>query len=172
MADSSENAKARVIETENLLIRGHLLRCFNAVIQINNISLVSIENMPLPRFPSWIGILCALGVFLVLFGNSSYEDEIIGLGVVLLMVAAFAVIIWLAARNEVKEKKYLNIRMNSGDAYYLTYRNQEFVNQVLQLLANIIETGTTPQTNFHINMKECEIRENGAVVHVTEEAGW
>ncbi|MBQ6205721.1 MAG: hypothetical protein IJK52_01420 [Oscillospiraceae bacterium] len=170
MAGNSE--KAKVIETENLLIRGHLLRCFNAVIQINNISLVSIENMPLPRFPSWTGILCALGVFLILLGNSNYEDEIVGLGIMLLTVAAFAVIIWLAARNDVKERKYLNIRMNSGDAYYLTYRNQEFVKQVLQLLANIIETGTTPQTNFHINMKECEIRENGSVIHVTEETGW
>ena len=172
MADSSENAKTKVILTDNLLIRGHLLRCFNAVIQISNISLVSIENMPLPRFPAWTGISCALGVFLILFGNSTYENGIIGLGVALLMVTVFPIAIWFSALNDVKEKKYLNIRMNSGDAYYLTYHNQEFVKQVLQLLANIIETGTTPQTNFHINMKECEIRENGSVIHVTEETGW
>ena len=172
MADNSESAKTKVILTDNLLIRGHLLRCFNAVIQISNISLVSIENMPLPRFPAWTGILCALGMFLMFFGNSTREDGIVGMGILLLIIGFFMVIAWIVERHDVKEKKYLNIRMNSGDAYYLIYRNQEFINQVLQLLANIIETGTTPQTNFHINMRECEIRENGSVIHVTEETGW
>ena len=76
--------------------------------------------------------------------------------------------LWYNAVKDAKSKKHLHLYLNSGNVYSFVFNDQKFLGQVLQLLANIIETGTTPNTNFNINVQGCEIRENGSVVHVFE----
>ena len=43
--------KEKVIETDELQVRGHLLRWKDVVIQISNISQISVGNYPRPPFP-------------------------------------------------------------------------------------------------------------------------
>ena len=164
----AEDSKAKVIVTDSLIIRGHLLRCFNAVIQISNISSLSMENLPLPRFPMLAGVLTAVGILLMGYGEAHNKAGEMGFGGCILFVCGMLIVGWRIDCHDKKKQQYLRVRMNSGDAYYIFYRNQEFAGKVLQVLANVIEKGATPQTDFLIDMRECEIRENGNVVHVSE----
>lgn len=165
----SESAKTKVIQTEKLLIRGHLLRYADAAIQIGNISLVSIEHLPLPRLPVWAIITFIIGMFLVFYGSNFYEEEIVTMGTAIGAIGLVSLLIWMGIRESRKEKKYLNIRMNSGDVYCLFLSDSTFMRTVLQLLANIIETGTTPNTYFSIEVSDCDIRDsNGNIVNIMQ----
>lgn len=162
--------KNKIIETEKLLIRGHLLRWNDTVIQISNISMVSVATLN-PSFPPWAYLLIAALVYFINDGDVSTEAiiEFLVLMCVLPILFSIAQVFLLKMAGSLFR---LDIRMNSGDVYSISFKTNEFMRQVLQLLANIVENGTTPQTNFHINLKECEIRDHGKIVQVNEEMGW
>lgn len=161
MAESNSlfgGSKDKVIETENLLIRGHLLRWADTAIQISNISLVTTANLPFPQFPVLAAIMTIAGIVL----SPDRHSSVVGS---LLALAGIAWLVWWGVRcYNVHGKKYLHISLNSGLTYSLYLSNQIFMRQVLQLFANIFESGTTNETNFQISVNGCEIRENGSVV--------
>ena len=163
-----KSPKSRVIETENLLVRGHLLRWSDTVLQISNVSLVSTADLPFPRFPILSAVITIVGTVMGADEYSSWQ----GMGVLLAMAGIAWMVWWGVQCHDIYGKKYLNISLNSGLTYSLYFANQDFMRQVLQLLANIIETGTTPRTDFHISVKDCEIRDHGSLVQVRDEAGW
>jgi len=171
MADSNSlfgGSKDKVIETENFTIRGHLLRWGDTAIQISNISSVSIELPHVADIPyHWILILSIAGAWFINDGELTIGTLIASLGIFFFCVICVAVLTGFAVAGLGMQ---LKIRMDSGDVYSFSFsKNKEFMRQVFQLLANIIETGTTPQTNFHVSVTNCEIRENGAIVHVQEQ---
>lgn len=159
MADTtnkSSSPQSRVIETENLLIRGHLLRWSDTVIQISNISLVSTANLPYPRFPVLSAIITIAGIVLAADRYGSLQ----GIGIMLAMAGIAWMLFWGVRCSDVHGKKYLNISLNSGLTYSLYFSNQDFMKQVLQLLANITETGTTPNMNFNVNIHDCTVTDS------------
>ncbi|MBR0282750.1 MAG: hypothetical protein IJQ81_14400 [Oscillibacter sp.] len=171
MADDSKN---KVIATQNLTIRGHLLKWSDTSIQISNISMVSTASLPAPRFPVWSVIIFAIGLLVtVRFAEAlsySYYDTptivIITVGVILISVGAVGFAAWMSSVQDSAEQKYLHIFLNSGNVYSFIVRDQKFLQQMLQVFSNIFESGTTNETNFQINVQGCEIRENGAVVNL------
>ena len=164
MADGnigSGDSKNKVIETQNFSIRGHLLRWYDTAIQISNISMISTAPLPTPRFPLWTLAGAVIGMVL-LSQESYYSDfstfQVIGMGV--LTVCVIAIIAWATVVQDAKEKKYLHIFLNSGYVYSFVFRDQDFLKQVLQLLADIIETGTTPNMNFNVNIHDCNVTDS------------
>ncbi|MBQ6987217.1 MAG: hypothetical protein IJQ25_09545 [Oscillibacter sp.] len=158
--------KSKVVETSELQIRGHLLRWSDTVIQLSNISMVSTTELPVPRFPAF-AILAAIAgcVLLAMDSRSYYHDETLQmLGCVGIGVSIALIILWAIACGANKGKTYLNLALNSGTVYSFLFTNKEFMRQVLQVFANIFESGAKSDTNILINAYGNEIRENGAVV--------
>lgn len=175
MADSNSffsDPKNKVIETAHLTIREHLLRWDDTAIQISNVSMVAPENLPLPSFPKWSILLFVVGGLLVGTAEDYYrEDERMGFGICLLFIGIAWLIIWGIACMDRASKKYLRVQLNSGGAYFLYFANQDFMRQVLQLLADIIESGSTNQTYFSIDVHDCHIRDStGNIIHIEERA--
>ena len=157
------DSKNKVIETENFTIRGHLLRWFDTAIQISNISMVSTADLPLPRFPVWT----VAGVFLGLAVMSTGDSTAQGIGLVILIVAGGWMALWYNAVKDAKSKKHLHLFLNSGNVYSFVFSDRQFLAQILQLLANIIETGTTPNTNFNVNIHDCNVTDSqGNLVNI------
>ena len=177
MADDSKN---KVIATQNLTIRGHLLKWSDTSIQISNISMVSTASLPAPRFPVWTIIMFVIGLPIVgyaaqSFNYSSYyyysdfessTSIILIVGCVLIGAGLIGFVSWCSAVQDAASQKYLHLFLNSGNVYSFIVRDQQFLQQMLQVFSNIFESGTTNETNFQINVHGCEIRENGAVVNL------
>lgn len=167
MADSNSSSifggdsKNKVIETPRFNIRGHLLRWEDTAIQISNIAMVTTGDLAAPRFPIPAAVLILLG----LAGMSMSA----AVGLLLLAAGGGWIALWYSSVNKTKGQKYLHLFLNSGNVYSFTFNDMGFLNQVLQVFANIFKSGTTSDTNFQINVQGCEIRENGAIVHVQEQ---
>lgn len=151
--------KEKTIETENLRIQGHLLQWADVVIQISNISLITAADMPLPPFPLWAGVLGLIGILLL-------ETEFAKLvGVLFLLVAGVFIYMWFHKKQESQNHKYLNILLNSGNTYSIVFQNESFLQQVLQIFANIFEEGSQTGTNYYIDLNGCTIDNQSSIVN-------
>ena len=174
MADNNNNVfgidpKSKVVETRELSIRGHLLRWSDTVIQISNISMVSTAEVPAPRFGGllFLAVLSGISGICLLAINSRlyYPDESIqAIGIAGIVASVLLALIWGSTTGNKRDKVYLNLALNSGNVYSFLFTDKEFMRQVLQVFANIFESGTTSETNININTQVGEIRENGVAV--------
>ncbi|MBR4545396.1 MAG: hypothetical protein IKO14_05415 [Oscillibacter sp.] len=182
MADSNNvfglDPKSKVVDTPEISIRGHLLRWSDTVIQISNISMVSTAEVPAPHISKWffvvVGILGLFGIYLLdVSSKSYYYDEAVQVFGVL--VTGFSILFflllllgWWLTRND-KDKTYLNLALNSGNVYSFVFTDKEFMRQVLQVFANIFESGTTKETNININTQVGKISDHGVGVQLNVE---
>ena len=172
----AEDSKNKVISTANLTIRGHLLKWSDTAIQISNISMVSTGDLPTPRFPPWTIIMLLVGLFVTipaaqsLSASHGYFDNMtvlmLAVGLVLLSIGGGGFAAWLSSVQDNASQKYLHLFLNSGNIYSFVVRDQKFLQQMLQVFANIFESGTTSETNISINTQVGEIRENGVAVQL------
>ena len=153
------NPKEKTVKTEKLLIQGHLLRWEDVVIQISNISLITSSDVITAQFPTWAGIMAVVG--LALLGLVWY------LGLILIAIAGFAIFSWYSSVQEAKNRKYLNILLNSGQTYSIMFQSKHFLNDVLQVFANIFEEGSAGGTNYYINIKDSKIDHNSSIIRST-----
>lgn len=165
MADDSKN---KVIATQNLTIRGHLLKWSDTSIQISNISMVSTASLPVPNLPMWTVVMLIIGLLVLgVSADSGYGASAgIAIGLLLSVIGGAGIAVWVSSTQDAVAQKYLHIFLNSGNVYSFIVRDQKFLQQMLQVFSNIFESGTTNETNFQINVQGCEIRENGAVVNL------
>lgn len=157
------DSKSKVIETQNLRIHGQLLRWSDTAIQISNIAMVSTAELPLPAFPVW-AVLFVIGGVIVLG-----DRQLGGGGLIFIAIGVALGYFWYRKYKKVKDMRYLHIFLNSGYTYSFLFTNQDFMSQVLQVFANIFESGMKSDTNILINAQGNEIRENGAVVSLNVE---
>lgn len=166
MADNNGNSilgtdsKTKVVEAQEFSIRGHLLRWYDTAIQISNISMVSTADLPIPRFPYASPIIAIAGMAMAADEYSALQ----GIGFLLVVLGIAWAVWWCVKYNDAHGKKYLNISLNSGFTYSFYFSNQDFMRQVLQVFANIFESGTTGNKTVNINTQIGEIRENGVAV--------
>ncbi len=152
------DSKEKVIHTDHLQIKGHLLRWNDVVIQISNISQISIGNYPVPRFP--ISALLILGVGLVSLPlNILFALVMIALGV-------FIIVVWYREKNSKKGHKFLHLRLNSGTVFSFEFAQESFLRRVLEIFANIFEdVERTANSNVTIDIKNCNVTGNGSIIH-------
>lgn len=154
------NQKTKVIETGNLTIKGHLLKWDDVIIQIRNISMITTSDMQTPAFPFAAILMVLFGLFLL----TNEDTGIKVLGTVFIVIGAIVLYVWYNKVQTLKERKHLNIMLNSGFTYSIVFYKKEFLNEVMQVFSNILEETSEGNVNYNINLEKCEIKENASVV--------
>lgn len=147
------NNKEKQVKTQRLSIMGHLLRWDDVVIQISNISLISTSNFQQTALPVWTIFLFVIGVILLPF--------IWWAGLLCLALGVFVVWVWYKENQKTKKYKYLNIQLNSGRIFSLLFENKAFLNQVLDVFANIFEDEDSQAKNrdIRIDIQNCHVED-------------
>lgn len=145
------NNKEKQVKTQRLSIVGHLLRWDDVVIQISNISLISTSNLQQTPMPFWAIILIIFGVVLL---PIIWWASLLCLALGILVIWA-----WYKETKKTEKYKYLNIQLNSGRMFSLLFENQEFLNQVLDVFANIFEDDNYQAQNrdIRIDIQNCHV---------------
>lgn len=146
------NQHEKTVKTSNLTVEGHLLRWSDTVLQISNISLITSGNMEAPAFPT-MGLVFVLAGLLGLSAGSA----IALIGLVALCVGGFLFYRWYVAWQKSKECKYLHILLNCGYTYSILFENEGFLQQVLEVFANIFKDGGEAGTNYFIDISNSRI---------------
>ena len=155
------NEKEKTVKTGNLYIQGHLLKWEGVTIQISNISLITSSNMNTPRFPSWAAITAFVGLLLLTQRMVWY------VGLIALIIGGVSIYLWYSESQKSKNRKYLNILLNSGYTYSILFINEKFLNEVMSVFANIFEEGakTDIAYNYNIDLNNCKIDNNSSVIN-------
>lgn len=145
------NNKEKQVKTQRLSIVGHLLRWDDVVIQIGNISLISTSNLQQTPMPVWAIIMSVIGVVLL---PIIWWASLLCLALGILVIWA-----WYKETKKTEKYKYLNIQLNSGRMFSLLFENQEFLNQVLDVFANIFEDDNYQAQNrdIRIDIQNCHV---------------
>ncbi len=117
------------ITTNNFKIEKNIITFTDSMIQISNISQVSISPVPKKRFNLWSIVLMACGLFLA---QTYGELEYLGLGI--LGVGVGYIIFYFYEYYDGVNDKYLNIYLNSGKVYSMICRNTNFMTQVMEVM--------------------------------------
>ena len=149
------NKKAKQVNTPSFSIVGHLLRWEDTIIQIDNISMISIASFQQAPFPLWSIVLILVGLLLIRYS----------IFVALLCLAGGGLLIWFWNIDVQKTQnyKYLNIQLNSGRVFSLLFESDMFLKQVLDVFANIFEDDNLAGKNIYIDIKNCRIDDHSNV---------
>ena len=149
--------KEKVIETDELQVRGHLLRWKDVVIQISNISQISVGNYPRPPFPLWTIAATLIGLFFL-----PYNKLIGAFG---LLVVLVVIAMWYDSWYDKKDYKVLRLYLNSGTSFFFTFKEETFMRKVLDVFANIFEDVEKNVNNsVTIDIKNCTVKDNGTFI--------
>lgn len=154
--DLMGNKKEKTVQTRNLFIQGHLLQWEGVIIQISNISLITSSNMNRPIFPIWAGIMAIIGLSLL--------KLVWYVGLIALAIGGVGIYFWYSEVERVKNNKYLNILLNSGFTYSILFTNEDFLQNVMQVFANIFEDAAEDHANYYIDIKNSTISNGASVV--------
>ena len=123
------------------------------VIQISNISLVSTSNFQQTALPVWAIIMSVIGVALL--------PIIWWAGLLCLALGIFVIWAWYTESQKTKKYKYLTIQLNSGRMFSLLFEDKEFLNQVLDVFANIFEDEADQAQNrdIRIDIQNCHVED-------------
>ncbi len=120
--------EAKKVETSNLRIENNIISMGDILLQISNISQVSIEPIPKREFKLSAVFVLILGIL----GAMQRNEDIKAMGVMTIFVVT-GYIIWIVIENT-KEGNYLYIYMNSGNFYYIFCAEEVFLREVIEVL--------------------------------------
>ena len=145
------------IKTSELIIEGNIMRWEGTMVQLSNISCISIQPLQLLGFPKYSLILLIIGVCLLKY--------YVLLGI-LLMVGGGA---WLYAWNEMNVKRksdtILTLNLNSGENLRFIFYKKDFLEDVLTVLEYIIINGGVGEKNISIDISGCNISGNASILN-------
>lgn len=139
---NEENA----IITSNFKIEKNTISFNDSLLQISNISHITVEPIPKPSFQLWSILVCIVGLF-VMFG---FEEEIKILGF-LIFVAPMIYIVWYCVNYRDSEERYLCIYLNSGHVYYIYCESKKFLRRVMRVIKRSINDHTTQKITIDFN---------------------
>lgn len=149
--------KEKTMEVGNLYIKGQLLQWEDVIIQISNISLITTANVQPARFP-------LLSLLILLIGLLLFSSKILIASIVLLIGVAW-IALWYQDYSQAKSQKFLRIYLNSGRAFSLLFKNETFLNRVMEIFANIFEEGNDySHTNISIDIANCQVDNQSSII--------
>lgn len=155
--DLFASKKDNVIETNELQIRGHLLRWKDMVIQISNISQISIGNYSAQKFPLWSLVIVSAGLLCLYFN--------ILIGLMVTLFGAGIILEWYQQWQSKKDLKFLHLYLNSGTFFSFIFESEDFLYKVLEVFANIFENVEENVNNsVTIDIKNCTVQDNGNII--------
>lgn len=151
--------KNREIETDYLKIHGNCMEFKNTVIQLNNISLLSTEEVSLPAFPTAALVAALAGIVLMILEISA----LFWVGFACLASAGILTYLWVKENQRLASMKKLLIITNSGNHFNIVFQDKPFLDRVVQVLKEVI---ANPEhlSDITINIKENEFGEGSSVI--------
>lgn len=141
--------KEKSIETKQLMIKGNIMSWEEMMIQLSNVSCVSVSELNTIQFPLLALVFVIVGIALI---QAEPTLGIAGLGV------GLGWIVWWANANEKrKSSKKLNILVNSGHTFQIVFSDRNFLKKILEILEVIIREGGIGNNSISINVKDCKI---------------
>lgn len=116
------------------------------ILQISNITSLSIAPAPKKRFPIWAVIIAIIGV-LGAGMNTDYSTLFI-----ILLCVGLIVIVYVLYKNSF-DNKYLVIKMNSGEIFLFACDNNDFLYKAIDLIKESFNKKWCYTINFH----DCKI---------------
>lgn len=141
--------KEKSIETKQLLIKGNIMSWEEMMIQLSNVSCVSVSELNTIRFPLLALVFVVIGIALI-----QAEPT---LGIAALAVGLGWIIWWANANEKRKASKKLNILVNSGHTFQIVFSDRDFLKRILEILEVIIREGGIGNNSISINVKDCTI---------------
>lgn len=154
--------EAKKIEISRFKIEQNVIFIEGIILQISNLSQVSIEPIPKKEFRPIVIIVFILG----LLGIKQQNDDIKVLGITTILLV-IGYVIWLVITNS-QEGKYLYIYMNSGNFYYIFCADEEFLRKVIEVLEYCINNRSTQEIN--IDFGNCKLYNSPLTVGNTNSA--
>lgn len=136
--------KDRIIDTKELQIYRNTFIYDDSVVQLENISRISISPVAKRSIPSW-AILCAIAGALILFAQWLIGIALLGIG--------GGYIAYIINQNS-KAGHYLAIELNSGTMLYFTGKNEAFLNKIMRTMGDCMNNKTQ---GYVINMGQATI---------------
>ena len=124
----------REIETESLKIHGNCMEFNDTVIQLNNISLLSTQDVTPTKLPTWVLIVALAGLAVMLLRVS----ELLWLGLIMVLIAGVFLYLWYKEAQRLKELKRLVIITNSCNSFTIVFQDRPFLEKVIQVLKEVI----------------------------------
>ena len=140
--------KEAIIETPSLLIKKNIMTWGNTAIQLSNVSYISAADIAEIKFPLPAALMILAGFMLL--------GEAFVLFLALTAAGAAWIYYWYQENEKRKKGAILTIRMNSGHNVYFTFKEKEFLLEVLKVLENIIINGGS-NIPVDINIQDCTI---------------
>ena len=141
--------KEKMIETPELTIKGNVIQLPDMLIQLSNVSSISMSNLALKPTPI-VPLLLILAA--VLFFTVNREVSII-----MMIIGGCWIIIWLLENLERSKARNLNIILNSGTILCIQIKDIEFLKKVFNVLKKILIHGGI-EKGVYINIKNSTIK--------------
>lgn len=157
---ASGNKNSRTVETADFIVEGHLLKWNNVAIQIDNVSMISSENPPLPVLPAWTLWATILGLLALIFGGSSYSYSmtiIQQVGLIAFVIGLCVFGMWMTQVKTLSKHKYLHILLNCGITYSIEFVDVDYLEKVLAAFEDIFKKGTDDTTYYYFDLKHSYI---------------
>lgn len=140
----SLDAKEKVVDTNELKIYQNTLIYSDSVIQLDNISRISVAPMEKMKVPTW-AVVCILVGFIMMGFN--------GLIGFLILAAGIGMCGYILYFNS-QLGHYLTIELNSGRLIYFSGKDAGFLKRIMKVLAECINSS---QENYVVNMGNAQI---------------
>lgn len=134
-----------IYKDSNIEIKENILKFSNHVIQLSNVSSVSISPMEKRKIPSELYIGAIAGLILLIY--------IPVLGIIIAGITIFVILKIISDNNALGY--YLKISVNSGENYYFNASERRFLSDIVNVMENCFNS-----TNPHItiDMKNSNIQ--------------
>lgn len=151
--------KNREIETDYLKIHGNCMEFKNTVIQLNNISLLSSEDLSPVAFPTAALVAAIAGLVLMMLEISA----LLWVGLVCFAVAGAYLYFWYRENQRLGEMKRLLIITNSGNHFNIVFHDKPFLEEVVKVLKEVI-ANPGHLSDITINVKDNKFADGASVI--------
>ena len=132
--------KRKSIKTDNFKIENNIISFNNTILQISNISQISVEPEPKKKFNFWSILLIIAAIFSVFIAIKIDNNLIRFIFGFLGLIMYFVFYIYTSFFIDLgdRKEKYLYIYLNSGNVHYFPCSNILFQKSVTEVIENCI----------------------------------
>lgn len=147
----------RYIETSEFLIKGNLICWDGMMVQLSNISCISLSALNSPKFPTEIFQLLFYGIISFVFSSVFESQFLFWLFIVFLIIIFCLLLEWKSSYDEKDSMMNLILNLNSGCNLQFTFKDQQFLKNVIEILQEILLIGDIGKKVIYINISNNEI---------------
>lgn len=146
------------ISTNNFRIENNVILFSNTILQISNISQVSVDIPPYKKINFWSIIISIVGM---LFAQVKYYEFIQNMGI-FLTTGGIVYIISILIYNVTNTEKYLHIYLSSGNVYCILCNNLKFLKEVMEVIEYCINNHYAQE--IRIDFDNCQLYNSPIIV--------